>query len=195
MPKDTKEIENKKKIKYGWLAFLFVIIHFVFILISIFPKSFTTPNLHFISNQYVQPFFVQRWAMFAPCPTFENRIKLKFYFQNDSSNWIDPSEELLNIHQKFRLTHHGNLAVGQYNMLFWLKCDLDTLPIPINQTVDFQTYPVLKKKRGPYLLKNYVNGLAKTKFNKKPISTSIQIDYNHVYNPNESKQYLFINFK
>ena len=75
--------ENKKKIKYGWLAFLFVIIHFVFILISIFPKSFTTPNLHFISNQYVQPFFVQRWAMFAPCPTFENRIKLKFYFQKD----------------------------------------------------------------------------------------------------------------
>ncbi|PZE16808.1 hypothetical protein DNU06_11160 [Putridiphycobacter roseus] len=133
--------------------------------------------------------------MFAPCPTFENRFKFKYYFKNDSTAWIDPSISVLNVHQKMPFTHNGNLAVGQYNMLYWVKCDLDTLPIPTDQAINFQNYPVLKKKRGLLLLKNYTEGYARLNFDEKPISTSIEIDYRHVFDPNESKKYIFNNFK
>jgi len=193
--KDTKEIENKNLLRFGWLAFFFVLVHFILILFSILPQQNSLKQVSNFSKHYVRPFFIQRWSMFAPCPVFENRFKVKYYFKDDTTSWIDPSLPILEKHQKYRVTYHGNIAVGQYNMLYWLKMDLDTIDLPINKPFNFQDYPVLKSKRGCRLLHNYVKGYARHNYSQKPLKTDIIIDYKNVKDSTLSTRYLLNNFK
>ncbi|MDX1350600.1 MAG: hypothetical protein R3279_10150 [Putridiphycobacter sp.] len=194
MPKDTKEIENRKEKTYGWLAFLVLVIHFGLILFSILPATKITKPIHAIAKQYAEPIFKQRWAMFAPCPTLENRIKVKFYFENDTTDWIDPIDDILPIHQTLRFSYHGNIAVGYYNMLYWLKLDIDKLSITKNELQNFSDLNDLRNTMGNRLLHKYVFGYANETFQKKPHSADLIISYRSVVDGVETT-YLFSNYK
>jgi hypothetical protein len=194
MPKDTKEIENRKENAYGWLAFSILIIHFGLIIFSIVPASAYTKSISAISKSYTEPLFNQRWSMFAPCPTFENRIKIRYFFPEDSTHWIDPIERILPIHQKYRFTHHGNIAVGYYNMLFWLKIDLERLSIDKEIQHNFSDVSDLRNSLGNRLLHNYVFGFANDEFHQKPEHAEIMVLYRNVTN-NQVEKYLFSNYK
>lgn len=194
MPKDTKEIGNKKENRRGWIAFFAVIFHFGLIVFSILPETKHTHSITTFSKSYASPIFKQRWAMFAPCPTFENRIKIKYYFDHDTTNWIDPIDELLPMHQIFRFTYHGNIAVGYYNMLFWLKEDIDQLKIDPNKIHDFTQLNKLRNSMGNRLLYNYVWGYSRNLFSRPPVKADLKISYRNVVD-NNIKTYEFINYK
>ena len=194
MPKDIKEIENKKENRHGWFAFSFVIIHFSFIIISMLSPDAIHPKLNAISKQYVTPFFAQKWNMFAPCPILENRFKFKFNFEGETTDWIDPSIITLEKHQRYRLSHHGNLAVGEYNLLYWALLDLEDQNVEPNKKLNFELFPSLKKTRGLFLLKNYLKGYALKYFKQKPLGTEVILTYRNVKN-NTVTQYHFTNFK
>ncbi len=180
MCKDSKEIETKKKIQHGWIAFTFILFHFTLIVISILSDDQTVNPVSRFSKEYVNPFFYQKWSMFAPCPLLENRFEFKLYFENDSTDWIDPSINTLEKHSKYRASYHGNIAVGEYNLLFWVKMDLDQLNIPANQPLDISHFPDFKKTRARFLLKNYLKGYSHSQFNEKLVRADVNIRYYNV---------------
>ena len=180
MPKDTKEIGNKKENRLGWIAFFVLTIHFGLILFSIFPQTSATAKISSISEQYASPLFKQKWSMFAPCPIFENRFKVKLYFNNDTTDWLDPIDHILTKHQQYRFTYHGNIAVGYYNMLFWFKTELDQLQIPSEELLIFSDLPSLRNSLGNRLLNNYVNGYISENFDESPLKVDLDISYKNV---------------
>ncbi len=136
MSKDIKEIANKKQIRWGWIAFIFIVSHFTIVILSILPANLTNETISKYSNAYTDPIFDQRWAMFAPCPTTESKLLVKYYFENDSTGWINPISETLVKHQTYRFTYHGNIAVGYSNMLGFLQKKLSHLNIGTSTNID-----------------------------------------------------------
>jgi len=170
-------MDNKKKIKLGWLAFCFVIFHFTTILITTFPKNYASKATQRISNHYVKPLFTQSWSMFAPCPTTENTLKFKLNFETDTTELIIPSINNFNYHSIYRLTHHGNLIIGEYNLLYWIKLDLDELEIRPHVLVTSEKQIKFQKTRGYFLLKHYLTGYANNLKGISPNSASVELHY------------------
>lgn len=192
--KDNKEMENKKKIWLGWLAFSFVIFHFGTIFITTFPENYTSPIAQKLSNYYVTPLFSQTWNMFTPCPLTQNTLKFKLYFDDDTTQLIVPSTDYFKYHSIFRFTHHGDLAVGESNLLFWIQLDLDELNIEPNRKLLHNQKDAFYKTRGYFLLKNYLSGYATNLRQQQPKSADVYLEY---YNVVEQKlnTYTFLNLK
>lgn len=194
MPKDTKEIETKKQKRLGWLAFVIITCHFVLIILSIAPESIISKNVSLFSKQYTDPVFKQKWAMFAPCPILENRMKVKYHFEHDSTDWLDPIENILMTHKTFRFTYHGNIAVGYYNMLYWFKRDLDRLNIKTNDHLSFQKLSNLRNSLGNRLLHNYIFGYANENFDDRPTKIELNISYKDIVT-DSTIHYFFTDYK
>jgi hypothetical protein len=187
-------MENKKKIRLGWLAFSFIVFHFGTILITTFPESYSSKNAQSISNHYVYPLFSQTWSMFAPCPTTEHTLKFKLNFEKDSTDLIIPSTNNFKYHSVFRFTHHGDLVVGEYNILYWVKLDLDRLNIKPNSKIIESKKNEFKNTRGYFLLKQYLTGYSNNSKGKSPISADIELDYYDVIS-NQLDTYYFKDLK
>ncbi len=178
--KDTKETVNKKKIWLGYLAFFFVVFHVIAILISTFPENYTSKSVKQISKVYTEPLFAHNWGMFAPCPLTEHTLKFKLYFDDDTTELITPSVNNFNYHTKLRFTHHGDLATGEYNMLYWIKVDLDDLNISPNKKILQSQLDLFEYTRGYYLLKTYLTGYARDLKGKYPTKADVSLEYYHV---------------
>lgn len=190
MAKDTKEIG----IQYGWLAFAFVIFHFFLIVTDILSPHENRNTIQSFAQSYTTPFFYQKWSMFAPCPIVENRFKFRFHYNDSITSWTDPSIETLKQHGRYRFTHHGNIAVGEYNLLFWVKQDLEQADIPSDSVFFFNDFPSLKTTQGMFLLKNYLKGYAHQHYGKQPLQTDIVIKYHNV-KTDSTTHYLIAGFK
>jgi hypothetical protein len=192
--KDNKEKVIRKKNVLGYFALFFVVFHFTTILITTFPKNYTPKALQTISNLYVSPLFNQKWGMFAPCPLTAHQLKFKLFFNNVETDTITPSDNYFKYHTWLRFTHHGDLATGEYNMMYWVKNDLDQLNIKANSTILESQKQAFKKTRGYFHLKNYLNGYALKYFQKKPVKTDIFLNYYDVKN-HQLNTYTFNNLK
>jgi hypothetical protein len=177
MHKDTKEIENNNKKWLGRGAFLFVVFHFVTILITIFPESYTSPMAQEVSNYYVKPIFTQSWGMFAPCPLTDNNLEYKLYYNGDSTDVIKPSISNFKYHSIFRFTHHGDLIVGEYNLLFWIKKDFDKLNVTPNHILTRDEVKEFKKLSGSFYLKNYLKGASLNQLGAKADSATVYFNF------------------
>ncbi len=178
--KDKKEIQIEKKKWLGYLALCFVVFHFSTILITTFPENYSPKIIQTISNHYVTPLFNQKWGMFAPCPLTAHQLKFKLYFKNEVTDTIIPSDDYFKYHSWFRFTHHGDLATGEYNMMYWVKIDLDELNIKPNSTILESQKQAFYKTRGYFHLKNYLNGYALTYFDKYPLKSDVFLNYYNV---------------
>ena len=182
MHKDTKEIEIRTKKKLGWIAFLFVVFHFLAIIITILPDSYSNNNVKKVSNYYVNPMFSQSWSMFAPCPLTDNNLEYQFFYYNDTSQLIKPSILNFKYHTIYRFTHHGDLAVGEYNLLYWIKLDLDKLNIEPNRIITPKEFELFKRTNGYFYLKSYLNGASLNTISSKPDSILVNLNYYDVKN-------------
>jgi hypothetical protein len=192
--KDNKEIPKTTKKWLGYLALFFVIFHFTAILVTTFPVNYTSKTAQSYFRVYVKPLFSQRWSMFAPCPLTNHQLKFKLYYNNEQTDTITPSLTYFKYHSWLRFTHHGDLATGEYNLLYWIYLDLDTLNIePFIEVSDAQKQEFYKT-RGYFLLKNYLTGYALKSYHKKPISADVVLDY---YNVKEkiNREFIFKNLK
>lgn len=107
--------ENKmyRKLAIGGLCILAY--HFILITIYNFSDlSEKTSVLSRAAHRYVQPLFFQNFKLFAPDPPKSHR---EIYFRiedsnGNKSNWINPGKKDLEIHSKFRFTHHAKLRAG-----------------------------------------------------------------------------------
>ncbi|MFN7014531.1 MAG: DUF5819 family protein [Bacteroidia bacterium] len=109
----TKENKTYRKLAIGGLC----IIAYHFLLIAICNFSDLSENSSLLKHaayRYVQPFFFQNFKLFAPDPPKSHR---EIYFRiedsyGNKSNWINPGKEDLQIHSKFRFTHHAKLRAA-----------------------------------------------------------------------------------
>jgi hypothetical protein len=182
MHKDTKEKENSNKKWLGRGAFLFVIFHFVTILITTFPESYSSPILQDVSNYYVKPIFSQTWKMFAPCPLTDNNLEYKLYYNGDSTVLIKPSETNFKYHSVYRFAHYGDLAIGEYNLLFWIKRDLDQLNIKPGHILTQEEIKKFKRTIGSFYLKNYLKGASLNQLNDVADSATFYFNFHDVVN-------------
>lgn len=137
----TTENKNYRKLAIGGLFFL----AFHFFLVLVYNLSDLTPKTSFLKRaayRYVQPLFFQNFKLFAPDPPKSYR---EIYFRiedsyGNKSNWINPGKKDLEIHSKFRFTHHAKLrAAYDYisrNMEYLHEQNLKGKNDVLEQTID-----------------------------------------------------------
>lgn len=168
------------KIRLGWVAFTFVVMHFVMIIIYAFPAPYMPEGLRTISSAYVYPVFEQSWSLFAPCPLVDNHLRVKYYFENDSTDWINPIANAEKMHAILRFTHHGDLALGQSNLLFWLAGDLQEMGLSPYQSFPEDSSAAFKYTASYWRMLYYLKGNANYLYDKEPISAYAECSFENV---------------
>jgi len=125
-------LSDKTKITAGWICLAFVIFHTANILTVSLPDSIIPPRIRTFSDGYTSEIFAQRWDLFAPCPQVDAKIEVRFVFDSDTTEWIRPLEQAARYHSIWRMTHHGDLALDESNLLYWVQVDIWEKHLPLN---------------------------------------------------------------
>ena len=112
------------------------------------------------------------------------RRRVFINYANDTTELIVPSKLNGAAHSLYRGSYHGSLIVGEYNMLYWVKSDIDRINLIPNQNITSEKKAQFKKNgnnysRGYFMLKNYLKGYAKNLGDMPPKSFDV---YCHFYN-------------
>jgi hypothetical protein len=148
------------KIWIGWVAFLFIIIHFSFIIVYALPPQVSGPQLKMIATPYVEPIFTQTWGMFAPCPTVNATISIQFYLVNGKVVLENPVAEAVETHQYLRGSHHGELVLSASNLYYWLSLDLDQMGVETGEEFPIEKSSEFYDGYSYYKIKNFIRGNA-----------------------------------
>ncbi|NOQ70815.1 MAG: hypothetical protein GQ574_02370 [Crocinitomix sp.] len=150
----------KNKIWIGWLAFLFIIVHFSFIFIYALPAQLSNPQLRSAITPYVEPVFTQTWGMFAPCPTVNSSVEIIFFFGEDSTGWVNPIADAEGKHFYLRGSHHSELVLSGSNLYYWLSTDLQQMGLEFGD--DFPSHRMSEFYAGEsyYKIRNFIRGNA-----------------------------------
>lgn len=172
-------MNDANKIRIGWIAFCFVLLHFAFIVVYALPEGWLSSNFKSISVAYVSPVFEQKWNLFVPCPIVDQNLEIKYFFQNDSTDWLDVNADAKKLHSYFRLTHHGELTLGESNLMCWINSDFEMMNISLYHDFPIDSSSSFKQYNSYYLVKNYVAANANFMFEKKLDSAFVRC---HFYN-------------
>ena len=171
----------KKKIRYGWIGFGFVFLHCAAIITYAMPNGILPVKMVEASSYYVDPIFPQKWSMFAPCPLLSHHVEVKYTYENgDTTDWISPSADAIDKHMWIRGSHHGDLAVAEYNTLYWVNARIVELDLQDETTVPKDKVSDFKCGLGYFLARNYAYGNSVYLFDKEPISAYMKCDFLNV---------------
>lgn len=168
------------KIVLGWLAFIFIVFHVGAVFNSALPAPYRSEKIRNATSFYVTPIFTQSWALFAPCPVIDAKMDVQFFFENDSTEWIRPSDDYGYWHSILRGSHHGELIVGESNIVYWLMVDLSDLNLTIEDEIPTGLIDSYLKGHSYYKIRNYVSGLSRYLFDKKPKGARVKFDLTNV---------------
>jgi len=108
----------------GTLIIGVLVMHFTITYFYTAPAPLNVPELEEASGNYMKPFFHQHWNLFAPEPPALNVVVSVSLDQG--STWNNLSEEILNNHYTWRITHHGRMALafgnGYINSVSYSVC-------------------------------------------------------------------------
>ncbi|MBK9593729.1 MAG: hypothetical protein IPO32_20315 [Crocinitomicaceae bacterium] len=51
-------------------------------------------------------------------------MRVKYYFEDDSTDWVEPMKDVYASTHFYRGSYHGDLAVGESNLLYYIANDL-----------------------------------------------------------------------
>ncbi|MBN4071095.1 hypothetical protein JYT72_01165 [Crocinitomix catalasitica] len=163
-------MKEKNKIRIGFAALFFVISHTLLICIYAAPPGVVPERLKTISSAYVYPIFDQRWGMFAPCPLHDHEVELKYVFEDgDSTEWIKPNESAIKYHRWLRGSHHGELILAEYNLLFWVHADVVALELEYDKKVPNEKRAEFFEGYSYFMAKRYAYGNAYYLYDKEPV--------------------------
>lgn len=137
-------------------------------------------------NGYIDPLLQQRWQMFAPQPATSS-VKVWFRYQcanGSRSQWLDPGEEILQLHQRNRLSHKGHLfwvhqAIGQhlFNKSLGLEDGLPTYLAGENRAMELRRRLVVTPEYT--VAARYFSDLARQEAQKHGLNP-IQVEFQFV---------------
>lgn len=97
-----KKYETKAAALLAGLVFL----HFVFTVIYVTPNHYFPKAVNEIISAYMLPVFHQGWNLFAPDPPVQEKSMLfRFKSEGKWTKWLDPGKELLEQHDRWRLSN------------------------------------------------------------------------------------------
>jgi len=173
-------VKKINKIYLGWLAFAFVVTHFTMIFIYAFPTEYIPERLKNVASVYVYPVFEQSWSLFAPCPIIDSHLRVKYYFDSDSTGWINPIAHAEAVHSKLRFTHHGELVLGESNLLFWVAGDLNGMGIPLHEPFPVDSSGSFKNTSSYWMMSRYLYGNADYLFGRRPEAAYAECTFQNV---------------
>ncbi len=93
------------------ISLLIFINHLACTLLYLAPINPATRYYGDYVRSYINPFFTQRWLLFAPEPqTSQVRIWYKCKIMDRWTNWSDPSYEIIEKHQTNRFGYYGKAS-------------------------------------------------------------------------------------
>lgn len=162
------------------MAFIFVIGHSLAIFIFAFPTGYLPQTLKNAASIYVHPMFEQTWSLFAPCPIHDTKMRVKYYFEEDSTDWVEPMKDVYELHARYRFTYHGDLAVGESNVLYYTMNDLIWKGISPYEPFPVDSAQTFFYTSSFYITKNFVYGSADFLYGKRPVSALVECSFNNV---------------
>ncbi|UKN03004.1 DUF5819 family protein [Paracrocinitomix mangrovi] len=157
----------KIKVIIGWLAFLYIVFHFVFVALFAAPSQFVPAKVKNFTKPYVTPFFMQSWSMFAPCPVVKGRVKLNIVTENDSTGWFYATENYESGYDYLRFTHHGDIMLMEANIIHWINYDKRDIGLKLNEPIPDDYVEFVKKGNGYWMLKKFSRRIAEIKLGEK----------------------------
>lgn len=159
----------------GLAAFFFVVIHFSFVIVYAWPEPLKPKVLHHFTKAYVEPVFTQRWSMFAPCPTINSRVEINYFFSaSDSTGWIRPTSEAIEVHDYFPALHYGELVLAESNLDYWLGLDIDYMDLSVNDPFPVDQKEAFYKGYSYYKIRNFAEGWAHYLYERRVIAAKVR---------------------
>lgn len=172
-------MKPKNKILAGWIAFLFVLFHLSAIFIYAAPASYMPAPAKRFVNPYVTPLFEQTWSMFAPCPVVGGKMHVQLIYEDETTDWIEPTANDRRWHKYLRVTHHADLALLESNILYWVDYDVRDLGISYTDHVPEDLRALLKQGYSYLMLRRYVYRFGYIYKGEYPIAASVIMDVNN----------------
>jgi len=172
------------------VAFSLVVAHFAMIVIYAFPSNYMPESFKSVSQGYVYPVFEQSWSLFAPCPLIDGHLRVKYYFENDSTAWVNPIAEAEKVHAMLRFTHHADLVLGESTVLFWVVGDLQEIGLSPYESFPVDSADAFKNKASYGRLLYYLKGNADYLYDKKPIRAVAECSFENVATGEKGKMIL-----
>ena len=114
-----------------------------------------------VVSPYVSPIFEQQWSMFAPCPLVEGKIKMNIQHKDGETGWIHPANQANDWHRILRFTHHGEIALLEANLIYWVNYDRVDFALKYDEDFDEEIFSIFSKEASSYhFLKRYVVGVS-----------------------------------
>lgn len=173
-------MNSKNKIRLGWLAFVFVVFHCSFLFIYAAPEKLMPKAAKNFVAPYVSPVFAQEWSMFAPCPLIESSLKMKIYYKDDSLDWFSPAAEALAIHSYARVTHHGELALIESNILHWIYRDVVEFGLKYDEPIPETVRGIFHEGYSYNIVKRYIYANSMKINGVRPVSAHVVCDFYNV---------------
>lgn len=139
-----------------------------------------SPALKNAVTPYVSPVFEQTWSLFAPCPLMEQHIRIRYYFEDDTSEWVSPMKSDLEMHSFWRVSHHGELALGEYNLLHFVRSDLEDMGMSVMSPFENDSIPAFMGTSGYWMLYRFIYGTSVKIFHKEPLKADAECTYRNV---------------
>jgi hypothetical protein len=158
----------KNKIWLGWCAFLFVVFHFTCLFFSALPSRFSNQKMKQVADFYIEPVFSQSWGMFVPTPIIDGHVEIKFYFEQDSTDWIAPTEDARKIHSFFPGTWNEELIIGESNLIYYLNVDLVEMGWEMGEPFPDELMERFHKGYSFFKIKYYIQGYGRYLFDRTP---------------------------
>ncbi len=118
------------------LAVVIFLNHLICTLLYLAPKNPTSRLYREYVSRYMFPLFTQRWLLFAPEPqTSQIKFIYRCEIRGNWTEWKDPTYELIQRHQKNRLSYYGK-EVYVFNAV---ARDLTDAQIIIRSSSDLET--------------------------------------------------------
>ncbi|MBT6029084.1 MAG: hypothetical protein HOH13_02165 [Crocinitomicaceae bacterium] len=100
----------------GLIMICLLTFHFTCTYFYTAPDTFNSVKMEIISARYINPFFHQYWALFAPnLPDYNVVIEVS----EKEGVWRNISHEILENHYSYRITEKGRLALAFTGIARW----------------------------------------------------------------------------
>lgn len=94
----------------GTVIIILLFSHFTISYFYTAPEQLNNAELKLASGNYMKPYFHQHWNLFAPEPPLNN-VTVSVSLDHGAT-WKNLSEEILDQHYAWRVSHHGRIALA-----------------------------------------------------------------------------------
>ncbi len=116
------------------------------------PVRYSTVKLRVMANYYIGPLFHQNWRLFVPAPNVERRLYVRYFENNQWSNWEDIFREQIDKQRNGLIWANEEEVLG-FSLAQVYLSDSDTaLQRVFIKEPDNYSFRVVKKATRQYLV-------------------------------------------